>query len=170
MSDSKKPRSDSPLKTLPEARQTAIAEFARDHSLKETRAWLAADGFKTSEAALSLWLSSRRLSAQLAQNESVIEQILADLKSQNPALSEVELQKAGQMFFTALAIEQGDSLSWKRAQEVRLKHEAQLLAGRKIKLLETKAAQAEQTDRVLTNAELTPEQRAQRIKEIYGRA
>ncbi len=43
------------------------------------------------------------------------------------------------------------------------------LDARKLALLEKKAAQADQTDKVLTDAELTPAQRAQRIKEIYGR-
>jgi hypothetical protein len=40
----------------------------------------------------------------------------------------------------------------------------------KLELLKKKAAQAEQTERVVRDAELTPEERAQRIKEIYGRA
>ena len=40
---------------------------------------------------------------------------------------------------------------------------------RKVALLEQKAAQADATEKVLTDAELTAEQRAQRIKEIYGR-
>ena len=36
-----KPRADSPLKTLPEPRQDEIAEYLREHTLKDTRAWLA---------------------------------------------------------------------------------------------------------------------------------
>jgi hypothetical protein len=170
MSENKKPRADSVLKTLPAERQAVIADYAREHTLKDTRAWLAADGVKTSEAALSGFLSWFTLQQQLSQNETVISQILDDLKTQNPELSQHQLQQAGQMFFTALAIKQGDSLSWKRAQEVRIKGEALALAERKIKLLEAKAAQADETERTLTNAELTPAQREQRIKEIYGRA
>ncbi|MDE2104761.1 MAG: hypothetical protein KGL39_46420 [Patescibacteria group bacterium] len=41
---------------------------------------------------------------------------------------------------------------------------------RKLVLLEKKAAQADATDKVLTDAELSPAEREQRIKEIYGRA
>lgn len=44
------------------------------------------------------------------------------------------------------------------------------LEARRIALLEQKAAQSDATDKVLSDADLTPEQREQRIKEIYGRA
>jgi hypothetical protein len=43
------------------------------------------------------------------------------------------------------------------------------LQERRVTLLEKKAAQADATDKVLTDAQLSPEERAQRIKEIYGR-
>jgi hypothetical protein len=41
---------------------------------------------------------------------------------------------------------------------------------RKVAILEKKAAQADETEKALKDSELTPEQREQRIKEIYGRA
>lgn len=50
-----------------------------------------------------------------------------------------------------------------------LKSRDQDLIERRVKLLEAKAAQADATERVLTSA-MTDEERAQRIKEIYGRA
>jgi hypothetical protein len=40
---------------------------------------------------------------------------------------------------------------------------------RKLKLLEKKAAQSDATEKVLSDADLTPAERTQRIKEIYGR-
>jgi len=51
-----------------------------------------------------------------------------------------------------------------------LKAKDQSLEERRLVLLERQAAQAVQTEKVLTDAELTAEQREQRIKEIYGRA
>lgn len=170
MSTEKKPRADSVLKTLPPDRQAAIAEYLREHSLKDTRQWLAADGLKTSEAALSGFLSWFALQARLQRNGSTVAQVLADLKQEDPSLNDEQLDRAGQRFFTALAISEEDSLAWKRAQDIKVKNQALVLLERRIKLLEAKATQADETDKVLKDAELSPEQRAQRIKEIYGRA
>jgi len=55
-------------------------------------------------------------------------------------------------------------------QKLADKQKALELDERRVALLEKKASQAEQTDQVLSDAALTPEQREQRIKEIYGRA
>lgn len=121
MSDHKKPRADSVLKTLPEERQAAIADYAREKTLKETRAWLKADGLETSEAALSGFLRWFVLQQQLRQNETTVAQVLADLKQSDPNLSPESLEQAGQMFFSALAIQQQDSLTWKRVQDSKLK-------------------------------------------------
>lgn len=121
MSDLKKPRADSKLKTLPEERQAAIADYAREKTLKETRAWLKADGLETSEAALSGFLSWWALQQQLKQNENTVAQVLENLKQSDPNLSVAQLEQAGQMFFSALAIQTQDSLTWKRIQDSKLK-------------------------------------------------
>jgi hypothetical protein len=44
MDTSEKPRADAKLKTLPEARQADIAEYAHAHALAETVTWLNAKG------------------------------------------------------------------------------------------------------------------------------
>lgn len=121
MSETKKPRADSVLKTLPEARQAAIVEYARTHTLAETVAWLSADGLKTSAAALSLFLSSYRVQDRLTRNANTVRQVLADMKQDDPSLSDAQLDRAGQRFFTALAIAEEDSLAWKRAQDAKAK-------------------------------------------------
>src|SRR5688572_435974 len=121
MSATKKPRADSELKTLTPERQAAIADYLRDHTLPETRKWLAEDGLKTSESSLSRFLSWYALQQQLSNNASTVEQLLANLKMVKPDISPAEMDTAGQMFFTALAIEQRDSLAWKRAQDAKAK-------------------------------------------------
>ena len=121
MSEIKKPRADSVLKTLPPERQATIAEYLREHTLTDTRKWLAADGLKTSEAALSGFLSWYSLQQQLVNNETTVAQVLEDLKRNDPTMSEGQLAQAGQMFFSALAIQQQDSLTWKRIQDAKLK-------------------------------------------------
>ena len=107
-----KPRSDSKLKTLPEDRQVVIAEYARGHSLEETVKWLSDDGLKTSAAALSEFLSWFQLRSQLQRNESTVESLLKNLQQTRPAWTPDQIDKAGQDFFSALAIEQQDSLTW----------------------------------------------------------
>ena len=53
----RKPRADSTLKVLPQAKQSAIYRYAEKHTLDATLEWLAADGIKTSRTALSEFVS-----------------------------------------------------------------------------------------------------------------
>jgi hypothetical protein len=123
MSDIKKPRADSVLKTLPEERQAAIADYAREKTLKETRAWLKADGINTSEAALSGFLRWFGLQQQLKNNAATVEQLVAEFKSANPAAAPEMVQQVGQSFFTALALQQQDPQQWLWIQQTALKKE-----------------------------------------------
>lgn len=63
----------------------------------------------------------------------------------------------------------GDSKLGLKTIAADAKLESLHLGARKIVILEKKAAQADATEKVLRDADLTPEQRAKRIKEIYGR-
>lgn len=119
----RKPRSDAHLKTLPPDRQQDIADYARDHSLQEIKAWLSADGVVTSLGALSEFLSWHSLKSQLSQNESTVESVLAQLKVSRPELTEEELFAAGQAFFSAMAIETRDAKTWKRTQDLKFKRD-----------------------------------------------
>jgi len=112
MSTTRKPRGDSVLKTLPSARQDVIAEHAQSHKLAETAAWLKADGLKVSANQVSQFLSWYVLRQQLRQNESTVQELLADLKLEQPDITPEQLDSAGQMFFTALSIEQKDASSF----------------------------------------------------------
>jgi hypothetical protein len=117
MKPDRKVNSNAKLKTLPEERQAMIADYARDHSLDETVKWLGEDGLETSTGALSQFLSWYVLGRQLEQNESTVKQVLADLAKNNPGMAQEELDRAGQLFFSALAIQQQDSLTWKRIKD-----------------------------------------------------
>lgn len=117
----RKPNSNAKLKTLPEERQDAIAEYALDHSLTDTVKWLREDGLQTSSAALSEFLSWYRLREQLTHNESTVKEMLEELKASSPDISQEQLDQAGQLFFSALAIEQQDSLTWKRVKDSQLR-------------------------------------------------
>lgn len=123
MSASKKPRADAVLKTLPPDRQAAIADYARAHTLTETRQWLAADGLKTSEAAISLWLSWHGLQQRLARNASTVETLLDRLVKTRPDWTPEQLNSAGQIFFTEMAMADQDPEQWRWIQATALQKE-----------------------------------------------
>lgn len=152
MSTNRKARSDSKLKTLPEERQAAIAEHARDHTLYETVKWLRADGIVTSIAALSVFLSWYCLQQKLARNDATVELLLEEAKKTNPNISAAKIQEMGQAFFSALALSEQDPDSWVNVQtlglsersaqfkaqietaKLELRKQAEARAGEKLKL------------------------------------
>jgi len=161
----RKARGDSVLKTLPPARQEALSEYAATHTLAESVAWLKADGVRSNRNSVSEFLSWYSLQAQLAQNATTVETLLEQLKQSHPQLSPEALDQAGQMFFTALSIEQRDSLGWKRAQDIKVKNRNLDLIERRVKLLEQKVTSATE---VLGNAEISEEEKALRMYELFG--
>ena len=165
---STKPRSDAALKTLPESRQADIAEYLRGHSLAETVAWLKEDGCKTSSSSLSEFRSWYFLQETLRENDSTVQSLLADLKSAKPGITPDELDAAGQMFFTALSINQKDSLGWKRAQDVKKNNRLVTALERLLALMEKKAAQADSARGILGDQALTEEQKRQRMLQLFG--
>jgi hypothetical protein len=123
MSTPKKPRSDSALKTLPPARQAAIAEYGAAHSLEETVAWLKADGLATNKSSLSEFLSWHALQQQLVKNANTVEALLEEYKAANPNCTPEQIQAVGQSFFTALALQQQDPKQWFLTQQLALKRQ-----------------------------------------------
>jgi len=172
---SRKPQSNAVLKTMTEDRQAEI--FSRltvktdawpDTSLEAVRKWLADDGIKTSTRALSVFHSWYSLSRRLARNASVAERLKEEIKAGNPGITPEELDFIGQKFFTELAIDEGDSLAWQRAQNVKIKQGALALESRRISLLEKKAAAFDKATGILKNKELTEDQKRQRMLELFG--
>lgn len=161
----KKPRSDSPLKTLPEARQADIAEYLAAHSLAETVAWLKEDGIKTSIASLSEFGSWYALRRQLSRNEQTVETLLAEYVKSDPNLSPEKIQAMGQAFFSAMSLAQQDPESWVQVQKLNLQRAAMELDQRRVVLLEKKAAQLDQVKQVV-ESKLSPEEQKKRLKEI----
>lgn len=120
---SRKPRADSRLKTLPQERQDAIAEYARDHTLADTLKWLREDGLQTSMAALSQFLSWYSLHEQFRQDESTTEALLEELKREVPALTEEQLDELGQRTFSLLSIRRQDLEGFVAIRSARAKAE-----------------------------------------------
>lgn len=152
MSTTKKSRSDSALKTLPEARQTDIAEYLAAHSLAETVAWLKADGLKTSAASLSEFLSWYSLRQQLQRNEQTVETLLAEYVKSDPNLPPEKIQAMGQAFFSAMSLTQQNPEVWVQVQKLNLQRAAMELDQRRVVLLEKKAAAYDRAQELLTKA------------------
>jgi hypothetical protein len=125
MSD-RKPSSLSVLKTLPEERQAEI--FARCNlpakdggGYANVRRWLAEDGIKTSEAALSYWYTSWPLHIQKRQDESTTEELLGWLKENVQGITEEQLDELGQRTFSLLAIRDKDTDAFVKVRSARSK-------------------------------------------------
>lgn len=161
-----KPRADSRLKTLPEARQAAIWEYARAHSLDDTVAWLRSQGIRTSRTALSNFLAWYALQQQLQRNETVVATLLEHLKSAGDWSPE-QLEQAGHAFFTALALAQQDVHAWTAAQKVALAREQLRLDREKFEHLRARAQQADAAATVAAS-QLADAEKMQRIREIFG--
>jgi len=179
-------------KTRPEAFEHGLSS----EQLAQLRQWCAKDGFSSaasqmfnawgirrSPAAIHRWYhkDDSDLVLSMIASGAAMNRKLDDAYKSNPApamerLVDVfktlvmtlqvqgaadpeQLETANQLFKSALEFlkEQG------KAEDRKLERE-------KFDLLKRKAAQAEQTEKVLTNADLSPEDRARRIQEIYGRA
>jgi hypothetical protein len=109
--DYKKARSDAKLKTLPAERQAEIFEKLnlpgdQGGGYRNTLKWLLDDGFKTSLRVISQFFAWYRLRQRLATNYRTVSQVLEDIKREEPDLTDTQLERAGQRFFAALAIEQ----------------------------------------------------------------
>ena len=175
----RKPNSNSVLKTLPSDRQAAIAEHCRTNSLEDTRAWLAQDGIKTSEAALSSWLSWWQLQQRFNRAQDNAEEFKTWLAKAFPEMSEEEFDRRASLSFQFEAMREGDAdtyLAFATARQKgkmdQLKFEQKEreieLAQRRVVLLEQKAQQAEQAEAAVKDTTLTPEQQQARLKEIFG--
>lgn len=179
MSASRKTRSDSILGSLTEDRQAEIAEYARTHSVKETRAWLKADGVKVSDGAFSNWLSSWSLKQRFARAESRADTFRDWMARTSPSMSEEELDRKAGLMFQFEAVETGDPETFlafatarqrakKDAATIRLKEEQGKRDDRRIALLEQQAAKAEQAKGILQDEALSEEQKKLRMYELFG--
>jgi len=147
MSDNRKPRSDSILRTLPEARQTEIAEHLRDHSYDDTVKWLAADGLRVSRSALSEFFSWYGIRRMCREAESGTRDIVQLFHKEFPEASQEKLSALGDMVFQLQALKGQDPKTFLAFQTA--KHRARMDVARleqrerEIKLAERKVVMQE---------------------------
>jgi hypothetical protein len=165
----RKPSAASKLKTLPEAKQAELYELLKTTPLHTAVVTLAKEWrLQTSTRALSVFFSWYRGQQRFSRLQGIAESMQERAKQANPALSEDALFAIGQEVFTQLAIDDEDSLSWLRAQSIAMKRRALDQDERRLKLLEAKAALADQAEAVERAPELSPEEKLARYKQIFG--
>lgn len=170
-----KPRADAKLKSMPPAQQETLCEWlgVENVTYAEAKARLAAQfGVKTSAAALSDYYScivvpwkyarARGLADELkgldgAEFDPLVVKRLQQLLFEMSVSNRVDLGAV-----KTLAKIVGDS------HKLRLAQERLTLDTRKVKLLEAKAAQADEAQAVTAAKDLTPEERQRKLKEIFG--
>lgn len=166
----KKQRSDAVLKTLPPALQVELFARCNAASYSAVRAWLReAHSITTSEGALSkfyAWFPLSRRLEQAATFADTLKQQIEQLPAMNGRAA--ELSDITQIAFEMQAAQEQDGELFFNLRKLRLKERDQKLAERRIVLLEQKAAQADAAKAVTTDAELSPAQREQKLKEIFG--
>lgn len=191
----RKPRSDSKLKNLPEAVQAQIADWCAQDSLQSALSRCAAElqpPVHTSLTSLSEWYAWYRLSATFAQADQHAKQVEELLRKTFPDATPEKIAAAGQLVFTMQAANAGDAEEFRAMEslrvtkesaahkakmdeaklrqkdaQIRQKNEELSLQLRRVQVLEAKLADIGKTVKDKT---LTPEERAKRIAEIYGRA
>ena len=166
----RKARSDSRLKTLPADRQKQIALWSRECSLEALADKLKDElGVTTSRSALSEFLSWYHLSRHLEDAASFADQLKQTLKDlPNLKLDEEQINSAAQVVFELDAAREKDSKTFVALRRLRQKDKDQQLDSRRLALLEKKAAQADEAESTLKDSALSPEQRMERMRQIFG--
>lgn len=166
----KKPRGDAKLKTLPDALQEELFQRLRRTSAVKVIAWLQEKhAVKTSAGSLSDFFSWYPRSGWLKQSAAFATDLEATIKKL-PEL-QITAEKAAQVAQVAFEIQAAQNRDPELFLALRKNaHDSATLRlnERKVKLLEAKAAQADQAREISGNADLTPAEKEQRIKQVFG--
>lgn len=166
----KKPRGDAKLKTLPDALQEELFQLLRRTTADKSALWLLEKhGVKTSAGALSEFFSWYPRSGWLKQSASFADSLQAQIKNL-PALK-VTADQAAQVAQVAFELQAAQDRDPKLFLALRQQdHDAATLRlnERKVKLLEAKAAMADQAKKVTEDTDLSPEEQLTRYRQIFG--
>ncbi len=178
MSDDRKVRADATLKMLPEQRQQDIFEWLNTAGNTFARCveWLRQDGLQTSKRALSDWYSWYALRLKFKETERDTLNFQELVQEEMPELPQEKVTQLGSAYFNMQAIKQGNPELFLMIQGAQHKAKMDVLkyqqrerelviAERRVRLLEAKQEKAK---KVLSDEELTPEQRDAKLKQIFG--
>lgn len=170
----RKPRSDAKLKTLPDEQQELLWEFlnTEGNGVRDAVPFCKSEfDLETSTGALSGWWRWYSLKKELDAAEAATTQATLFYKERNPDASPEDLAEAGNMMFMASAMQSKDPKAWFFV----LKNYTDL---EKVKLDRDKLeqrireyeAKVKQVGKTVKDTKLSPEEREQKIKEIFGLA
>jgi hypothetical protein len=171
----KKPRADSKLKNLPDSDQEGLWLLMHPTD-PETQAWtldaVAVHIQETYQISVALstlsewhaWYALKRRMEMASQraNQTAIE------LAKNSDLSPEDIERAAQTVFTAEALQSGDVSAYVALAKLRLASRSLDHDARKLAILEAKAAKADEASKVMGDGSLSEEERAARMKEIFG--
>lgn len=178
MAAARKARPDAVLKTLPDPVQDQLFEICRSPATEDSpggyaaaRQWLRdKHGIDVrSDATFSKFYAWYPFSRPLEMAARFAKQA-EDAAKAHPNLEQDSERTAalGQVAFEQMAIQMRDLKGFVSLQKVRLKKGDQTLSARRVALLEKKAAQADAAEGIVKDGKLTEEQRAARLREVFG--
>lgn len=167
---SRKPRADAKLKTLPDALQEDLYQVLRRTSQEKVIAMLKdKHGIETSAGALTEFFSWYPRSQSLRNAASFADQFLAQAQKLPEFKGNIaELQRAAEVLFQIQAAQDRDPKLFVELMKISLAKRDQELNERKVKLLEAKAALADEAKQLAGDGALTPEEKERRIKLVFG--
>lgn len=176
----RKTRADSVLGSLPEDDQEELYLSISGMTLVEGQEWLAEHkGISLSITALSRWIKIRRDQAQINRlrrgRDRLAEAEQALGVNQAERYDPVIMEACREYTLDLLASEQVDAKAVSgllkaitAAQKLKLDSGRLDIDKRKLELLEAKAAMADEGKEALENESLTPEEKEQQLKSIFG--
>lgn len=173
----RKTRSDSKLLNLPEEQQAQLADWLLGgmpyHEAKAIVAKPAPEGFGVSvsiNAFSGFWqtVCAPMMLQRRSRAVRTADLIAEEIDKAPGRLDSATIDLLKQQAFELASSPQARPRDVKALFSLVLKARDQELVERRIRLLETKAAQADQAEQVVRNEVLSPEEKAQRFKEIFG--
>lgn len=170
MSGTTKPRGDAKLKTLPDALQEQLWQYARRNTIEKTLAWLAEKhGVVSSARALSEFFSWYPRTALVRQSENFATSFEKTLrKLPELKITGEQASQLAEVAFEIQAAQDRDPALFLALQKGKANREKLRLEERRVALLEKKAAQADAAREIVNNSQLSEEEQAQQVRALFG--
>ena len=163
--NSRKVRPDAILRQLPEERQQMVFAALQKKSYEEVRKDLAADGIKVGTTALADFYQFCSSEAFYRRAEVGRQQMQSRILEAHPEFTMDQATEMADAAFIATTAAVGDLEGYLGVRKIISMERKMGLEKRRVELLEKKAAQLEQVEKVMTD-KLKPEEQARRIREI----
>ena len=175
MGRERKPNANAKLKLLPDDVQEALWYLLHPEDPERKPMTLEAlcghimreHGVSVGITTVSEWRSWYGLKRRMDRAAERALQTALELE-RNSDLTPADIERAAQTVFTAEALEAGDIAGYVALANLRLSARQLDMDERRVAVLEKKAAQAEAAEQVSKDGSLNEEQKAARMKEIFG--